>query len=89
MFRKIQFCRQNHKRHFSTLVIAEHDNKKLSPGTLNTLTAAKQLNSDIIVLVAGHFNGNNNVAKQVAKIGGLKKVLVADKDTYKHFMPER
>jgi len=77
------------KRNFSScLVVAEHDNKKLSTGTLNTLTAAKQLSSDITVLIAGHFAGNNNVAKQVAK-SGVKKVLVADKDTYKNFLPER
>jgi electron transfer flavoprotein alpha subunit len=41
------------KRFESTLIIAEHNNEKLTPITLNALTAAKQIGGDISVLVAG------------------------------------
>jgi hypothetical protein len=49
-------------RFFSTangnvLVIADHDNSKLSNSVLNTITAAKQLGKNITVLVAGDFKG--------------------------------
>lgn len=79
-------------RYFSTgngacLVIAEHDNKKLNSSTLNTITAAKQLGS-VTVLVAGHFGGDRAVAKQVAKIDGVNKVIVADQDKYKNSLAE-
>lgn len=76
------------QRSFSALVIAEHDNKDLSPSTLNTLTAAKQLSNEIIVLVAGKF-ANDNISKRVAKLDGVSKVLVANSDAYAHFLPEK
>ncbi|HAU42360.1 MAG TPA: electron transfer flavoprotein subunit alpha, partial [Gammaproteobacteria bacterium] len=37
----------------SILVIGEHDNAALRPSTLNVVTAAKALGSDIDVLIAG------------------------------------
>ena len=36
-----------------TLVIAEHDNAELKPATLSVVTAAKQLGSDVDILVVG------------------------------------
>jgi len=72
----------------ATLVIAEHDNTKLNQSTLNTVTAAKQLDDDITILLAGHFQGKDNVAKEAAKIDGVKRVLVADNETYKNALPE-
>ncbi|HBX38601.1 MAG TPA: electron transfer flavoprotein subunit alpha, partial [Pseudohongiella sp.] len=45
----------------SILVIADHDNAALKPATLNTVTAAKEIGSDITVLVAG--SGCDAVAK--------------------------
>lgn len=49
-------------RFFSTangnvLVVADHDNTKVSSSVLNTITAAKQLGKNITVLVAGDFKG--------------------------------
>ena len=38
----------------STLVIAEHDNLNLKPATLNTVAAAKELNGEIHLLIAGN-----------------------------------
>ena len=37
----------------SILVIAEHDNSNLKPATLNTVAAAKELNGEIHLLIAG------------------------------------
>jgi len=65
-------------------VIAEHDNKKLNPSTLNTVTAAKKISDNVTVLVAGDFEGKDSVAKQASKIDGVSKVLLADKNIFKH-----
>ncbi len=70
----------------SILVIAEHDNKELSTATLKTLTAAQQIGDDIHVLVAGA--DCQGVADAVAKVAGIKKVLVADNAAYGHFLAE-
>ena len=37
----------------STLVVAEHDNAKLQPSTLHTITAAGQIGGDVTCLVVG------------------------------------
>uniref|UniRef100_A0A672K131 Electron transfer flavoprotein subunit alpha, mitochondrial n=1 Tax=Sinocyclocheilus grahami TaxID=75366 RepID=A0A672K131_SINGR len=37
----------------STLVVAEHNNETLTPITLNAITAATKLGSDVSCLVAG------------------------------------
>jgi len=60
----------------SILVIAEHDNQAIKAATLNTVTAAAALGSDVHVLVAGSACGA--AAEAAAKIAGVAKVLVAD-----------
>jgi electron transfer flavoprotein alpha subunit len=70
----------------SILVIAEHDNVALKSATLNTVTAASQLGSDIAVLVAGHNCGT--VAQAAAKVAGVKKVLHADAPHYANQLAE-
>lgn len=70
----------------SVLVIAEHDNAVLKPATLNTITAATKLGSDLHVLVAGHNCGA--VAEAAAQIPGVSKVLVADADPLGHQLAE-
>ena len=52
----------------SVLVVAEHDNEQLIPATLNTITAATQLDSDVHVLVAGENCGA--AAEAAAKTSG-------------------
>ncbi|VDM60768.1 unnamed protein product [Angiostrongylus costaricensis] len=71
----------------STLVIAEHDDTTLTPITLNAITAAGKLGDDVAVLVTGA--NASKVAEQVAKISGVKKVLVAQDDKLKNNLPER
>ena len=38
----------------SSLLIAEHNNNEVKPFTLNAITAASQIDSDLHVLVLGH-----------------------------------
>lgn len=70
----------------SILVIAEHDNAVLKAATLNTITAATQLGSDIAILVAGH--GCGAVAEAAAKVVGIKKVLLTDAPHYANQLAE-
>jgi electron transfer flavoprotein alpha subunit len=68
------------------LVVADHDNKHLNPGTLNTITAAQQL-GEVDVLVAGDSCGS--VAEAVSKVKGVSRVLKADKPDLKNPRAER
>lgn len=70
----------------STLVIAEHNNNELTPITLNAITAAKQLGGEVSCLVAGSQCAN--VVAQLATAQGVGKILVADADSLKGFLPE-
>ena len=70
----------------SILVIAEHDNDELKGSTLNTITAAKEIDSDIELLVAGF--SCEAVVEKACEIPVISKVVVADKQTYKNFLAE-
>jgi electron transfer flavoprotein alpha subunit len=70
----------------STLVIAEHDNAILTPITQSSITAAKKIGNDVTVLVAG--TKVSEVASAVAKLDGVKKILVAESDAFNGFLPE-
>lgn len=70
----------------SVLLVAEHDNQVLKGATLNTLTAAQKIGGDIDVLVVG--SECQTVVEQVARIPGVRKVLVADNAVYEHQLAE-
>ena len=70
----------------SVLLIAEHDNSKLKPFTLNAITAASKIDSDVHVLVAGA--NCENVTKEVASVPLVKKVLWCDSPNYQNYLPE-
>jgi len=70
----------------SVLVYAEHDNSSLKGATLNTITAAKEIGGDVVVLVAGSDCGA--VAEAAAKVDGVSKVLVADNAVYANQLAE-
>ncbi|KAJ8664736.1 hypothetical protein QAD02_006398 [Eretmocerus hayati] len=74
------------QRFESTLVIAEHNNEVLAPITLNAITAAKKIGGDVTVLVAGTKCGP--VSEQVSKAKDVARVLVAEGDAFKGFLPE-
>ncbi|WP_299177872.1 FAD-binding protein [uncultured Neptuniibacter sp.] len=68
------------------LIIAEHDNSTLKGATLNTVTAAAEIGSDLHILVAG--SGCGAVADAAAQVAGVSKVLVADNAAYEHQLAE-
>ncbi|MEO9655403.1 electron transfer flavoprotein subunit alpha/FixB family protein [Marinomonas sp.] len=70
----------------SILVIAEHDNQSLKGASLNTITAASQIGSDVHLLVVGADCAS--VAEQGANVVGVAKVLVANNAAYEHQLAE-
>src|SRR6516164_391591 len=70
----------------TTLLIAEHDNASLKDATNKALTAAAALSGDVHVLVAGQ--NAKAAADAAAKLGGVKKVLLAEGEAYAHDLAE-
>lgn len=62
------------------LLIGEHDNVALSDQTAKALSAARSLGGEIDVLVAG--GRCDAVAEAAARLGGIRRVLLADADSY-------
>jgi electron transfer flavoprotein alpha subunit len=60
----------------SSLILADHDNKSLSPATRNAVTAALQIGGPVHVLVAGA--GIGAIAEAAASVAGVDKVLRAE-----------
>ena len=69
-----------------TLLLAEHDNVALKDATNKALTAAKELGSDVHILVAGQ--NCKAVAEAAARLNGVGKVLLADAPAYRHMLAE-
>ena len=74
-------------RFASTIVIADHNDETLSPITLSTITAAKQVGGDVICLVAGSKVAG--IAAEVSKAVGVGKVLVVEDEALAGLLPER
>lgn len=70
----------------SILIIAEHDNNEIKSSTLNTVTAASRLGSDLSILVAG--KDCQTVAQSAADIAGITTVLHIEADQYEHQLAE-
>jgi electron transfer flavoprotein alpha subunit len=68
------------------LVVAEHQDGALGAATLNTVSAARKIGGDIVLLVAGQKV--SDVAAAAAKIEGVSKVLSVDDVAYAHQLPE-
>ena len=68
------------------LVIAEHDNTNLKGATLNTVAAAKEIGSDITLLVAG--SDTASVISEAQQLNGIIKILSCDNDLYKNSLAE-
>jgi electron transfer flavoprotein alpha subunit len=60
------------------LLMAEHSDGALNPATAKTLSAAQKIGGDIDILIAG--KGCEQAAQAAAKLGGVRKVLIADAD---------
>ena len=70
----------------SVLLVAEHDNSKLKPFTLNAITAASKIDAEVHVLVAG--TNCEIISKELANVPLVKKVLVCDSPNYQNYLPE-
>ena len=70
----------------SILILAEHDHKSIKPVTLNVVTAARKIDTDVHILVAG--TDCNEAAEAAAKIHGASKVLKCDAPELAHRLAE-
>jgi electron transfer flavoprotein alpha subunit len=68
------------------LLLADHDNAALSDQTAKALTAAKAIDTDVHVLVAG--KNVQPVAEQARTFSGVSKVLLADADAFANSLAE-
>ena len=70
----------------SVLLIAEHNNKELKSFTLNAVTAASQIDSDVHALVIG--NNCGDAAKVASQLPLVKKVIEVEAAHYENFLAE-
>jgi electron transfer flavoprotein alpha subunit len=70
----------------TALLLAEHDNKKLSEATSRALAAAVAIDPSVEILVAGENCAA--VAQAAAKLSGAAKVLHCDDARYAHALAE-
>ena len=70
----------------SILLIAEHNNKEVKPFTLNAISAASQINEDVNVLVIG--SNSDEVAKSIAQVPNVKKVIHVNNSIYENYLAE-
>lgn len=70
----------------SILVIAEHDNQTLNFNTHKVISAAKQLQGEIHLLVMGHDCAA--VGEQGSRLAGVTRVLLADDALYQYQLAE-
>lgn len=68
------------------LVIAEHDKKEIKAATYNTIAAARKIDADVHVLLAGH--AMEGAAEQAVRIHGIKKVLRCNAPELEHPLAE-
>ena len=68
------------------LVIAEHDNQKIKPSTLSTITAGLKIGDDIEMVIFS--NGSQEIISESEKISGLKKVYVIKHEVFKNQIAE-
>ena len=70
----------------SVLLIAEHNNKELKSFTLNAVTAASQIDSDVHAIVIG--NNCGDAAKSASELPLIKKVITIEAAHYENFLAE-
>lgn len=68
------------------LLVAEHDNTKLSEQTAKALSAAQNVGGDIDILIAG--KGARGVAEAAARLSGVRKVLLAESEHLENQLAE-
>src|SRR5437868_2867767 len=74
----------------TAIVIAEHDNASLKGGTLNVISAAKEISmfsdGQVHLLVMGY--GSKAAAQAAAEIAGVSNVIHADGESLIHGLAE-
>ena len=70
----------------TALVLADHDNTRLSDATAKAVSAAAVMATSVHILVAGE--NCQGVAEAAAKIAGVEKVLLAEDSEYAHGLAE-
>jgi electron transfer flavoprotein alpha subunit len=73
-------------RNATTLVVAEHDGKTLSQGSLAAITAASKIGGDVDVLVVGE--GLGDAGSSAAAVHGVRKSLTMESSLLAKNMPE-
>jgi len=69
-----------------TLFIAEHNNQTLRSSSFHALSAAKELDSTVDMLVIGYQC--SKVVEEAQKLALVNKILLADKENYKDQLAE-
>ncbi|XP_055349094.1 electron transfer flavoprotein subunit alpha, mitochondrial-like [Paramacrobiotus metropolitanus] len=75
------------QRFASSLVIAAHNNERLLPITLNTISAAQDIGDDVSCIILG--SKCSKAVEELSKVNGLKRILAADDEAFLGFLPER
>ena len=70
----------------SVLLVAEHNNKELKPFTLNAITAASQVDSDVHAVIIG--SNCEEAAKALSNLPLVKKVIQVEGAHYENFVAE-
>ena len=70
----------------TVLLIAEHNNKELKPFTLNAVTAASQMDSEVHAIVIGQ--NCDGAAKALSELPLVKKVIHVEAAYYENFVAE-
>ncbi|MSP10401.1 MAG: electron transfer flavoprotein subunit alpha/FixB family protein [Pelagibacteraceae bacterium] len=70
----------------AVLLIAEHNNKELRPFTLNSVTAASQIDSEVHALIIGY--NFEEAKKALAALPLVKKVICVEAAYYENFIAE-
>lgn len=67
-------------------MLTEHDGETVDPITYSAISAARELGGDVTALVCG--TDCSKVAGELSKAEGIVKLLVAQDDCFKGFLPE-
>ena len=71
----------------SILILAEHNNEEVKSSTLNTISAASKISSDIEVLVVG--SNTEGICNEISNYQNIKKVLSLNNTDYEHAIAEK
>ena len=71
----------------SILILAEHNNEEVKSSTLNTISAASKISSDIDVLVVG--SNTEGICNEISNYQNIKKVLSVNNTDFEHAIAEK